>query len=362
MLHVSTATTWRGGEQQLAYLFESKNLKVEQYLLCPKNSPLYTRLQEFTERLYHYSKRISLDLRLAHLVGSITRTLKVDIVHAHDSHAHTAVILSKKFFSCPSRIFVHRRVAFEPSSSIFSKWKYHAKEIEKYICVSKRIRDILLDYGCNSDSLNVVYDGVPPHEKQSEDRILQFKKQFAIPADRYIVGNIAALSDNKDHLTFVRTAAILISSGIPLHFVIIGSDAGVKDRVEAEIQSLRITEFITLTGFVENAKSYLSVFDLFLFTSKEEGLGTSLLDAMVAGIPVVATRAGGIPEIIQTDDNGLLAGIGDIKTLARNCEAILKNPDLQQKLVAEAKERARFFSVEQMRKKTLDMYLKQVNG
>lgn len=101
--------------------------------------------------------------------------------------------------------------------------------------------------------------------------------------------------------------------------------------------------------------------DVLLFTSKEEGLGTTILDAFACKVPVVATAAGGIPEIITNEKTGLLAPVGDAQTLAHYVEKILADRNLREQLIENAWQKVKYFSKENMAKKTLEVYQSLLN-
>jgi glycosyltransferase involved in cell wall biosynthesis len=122
------------------------------------------------------------------------------------------------------------------------------------------------------------------------------------------------------------------------------------------IASKNLEQHFSLTGFRGDVDKLLPGLDIFLFTSKQEGFGTSLLDAFAAGVPVVATKVGGIPEIVQNEVNGLLAEAGDSEALAKQVLKLLQDPQLRQRLKRAALQRVRSFSTEKMAERTREVY------
>ena len=123
------------------------------------------------------------------------------------------------------------------------------------------------------------------------------------------------------------------------------------------MEQKRLSEKIILAGFRPDVPEILPEIDLLLFTSKTEGLGTSLLDAMACGVPVVATHAGGIPEIVEDEVSGLLAPVSDAESLARQVRRLLEEPGLKQRLTQAAHRNVQAFSKEKMAAAILDLYL-----
>ena len=108
--------------------------------------------------------------------------------------------------------------------------------------------------------------------------------------------------------------------------------------------------------FYHLSKKHCSAADIFLMTSKTEGLGTTLLDAMAANVPIVATEAGGIPEIIKHNQTGLIAPVKDAAKLAENVLLLIENTELKNKLVENAFQFVKQFSKESMANKTMEIY------
>ena len=126
--------------------------------------------------------------------------------------------------------------------------------------------------------------------------------------------------------------------------------------IKKEITTKGLQDYITMTGYINNIYRYLSGIDVFLISSETEGLGTSILDAFAAGIPVVATNAGGIPEIVKHRGTGLIADVKDYETLSSNLNEIINNDNLREALIMNALEFVKSFDKKFTAKKTLNIY------
>jgi glycosyltransferase involved in cell wall biosynthesis len=133
-----------------------------------------------------------------------------------------------------------------------------------------------------------------------------------------------------------------------------------KNEIKTYIRSKSLLNYITLTGFRNDIPDILPELDLFLFTSKTEGLGTSILDALGCNVPVVATNAGGIPEIIIHEQSGLLADIGNAEKLAENALRVLEDDELRKNLVEGGNKKVQEFTIENTSLQTLDIYKKVI--
>jgi len=355
ILHVSSARTWRGGEQQLAYLLEElKAAGLDQEVLCVKGSEIAAFCQKNSLSYRVYQKRMSTNPMIGWEIKQLCKKYQIDLIHVHDSHAHTFAYLGAVFGN-KTPIVVSRRVDFPIGKNGLAQQKYHHPSVKKILCVSEEIRRVLLKNYRFPQKAVVVHSGVDL-EKFDYPASDILHRAFDLPSDRPIIANIAAIAPHKDYFTFVDTVEILVREKVPASFLIIGGDGGEQEMIEAYIQEKNLGSHIILTGYRTDIPEILPEIDLLLFTSKTEGLGTSLLDAMACGVPIVATAAGGIPEIVEDGITGLLAPVGDAEILAKHVEEMLHDKTLQSRLVAQAREKVNRFTKKHMAQNTLEQY------
>lgn len=355
ILHLGTARSWRGGEQQIVYLIEELlKLGGSQSLLAVRHSPLALYAEKKDWMVYTAPKKTSLPLQMAAKLARICRQEQIEGVHAHDSHAHTAAILAAEFFGMALPIVVSRRVDFPVGSSWFSRFKYNHPQVKRIICVSEIIQSVMQNCLKQPARLSVVHSGVDLNKfpRQGAGKL---RGEYQIPLETPLVGNVAALADHKDYPTFVDTVALLKERGAHAAYFIIG-DGPERAQIEAYVRTKDLQEDIIFTGFRKDIEVLLPELDLLLFTSKMEGLGTTLLDAQAAGVPILATRAGGIPEIIEDGKNGKLAPVGDAAFLADLAEELLTNKTLRKQLAEQAQAQVGLYSKEKMAEKMLLQY------
>ena len=355
ILHVSTARTWRGGEQQLAYLVtELEKGGANIHVFCARSSAMesFCRAQGISCTTFH--KRFSFDPFAARQLRNLCRDLGFDLVHAHDSHAHTLVVLAASFWGNRIPAVVSRRVDF-PVRGSRSLRKYNHPVVRRIICVSGAIRDVMKPAVHDAERLVVVHSGVDT-EKFPSHPDGRLRRELEIPENLPIIANVAALAPHKDYPAFVATVELLVRSGVNAQFVIVGGDGGEGDRVKELIRLKQLEDRILFTGFRDDVPEILPEIDCLLFTSRTEGLGTTLLDAFAAGVPVVATAAGGIPELVRHEQTGLLAPVGDADALADCVVRMLEDDALRADLVTAARRYVEEFTKERTAEKTLDVY------
>lgn len=355
-MHVSTAASWRGGEQQVAYLVRALGeLGTEQVVFCVRNAPLALHCFANGIKTIEFKKTGSLNLKAANMLATFCSTHSHTIVHCHDSHAHTLAFLAAWFFQNHSPIIVHRRVDFPVSRNVFSRMKYNHSRIKKLICVSDAIRQMLVPALKSPEKAVVIHSGIDTGRFRNVERRNNLKKEFGFSDKHILIGNIAALAPHKDYNTFLRTAEILARNNSGYRFVIVG-EGSERKNIENEINSRNLTDKVVLAGFRKNIPELIKELDVLLLTSKTEGLGTSILDAFAGGLPVVATRTGGIPEIVEHMVNGLLAEVGNAQELADMTTLVINDRLLRESIIKKAAAIALGFDYRITASKTLELY------
>jgi glycosyltransferase involved in cell wall biosynthesis len=143
--------------------------------------------------------------------------------------------------------------------------------------------------------------------------------------------------------------------------VLIVGEGELREALERQIKDLGLERHVLLTGFRPDAIGLIKSFDVFVLSSITEGLGSAVLEAMAARRPVVATRAGGIPEAVIDGKTGSLVPPNDPDALADAIVALLKDPERRERLAAAGRERvAAEFSVEKMVSATIDVYRRRI--
>ena len=176
------------------------------------------------------------------------------------------------------------------------------------------------------------------HLPRNEITIIALKKRYS---GKFLIGHIGALAPtHKGQLSLIEAARILQPLYPEMHFLLLGSGRD-ESFFRTEAAGLTNMEFL---GFQENVGDYLAIFDLFAFPSLEEGLGSTLLDAMEFGVPIVASNVGGIPDIIIDQQNGLLFPPTDSRVLSEQIKKLYHNPDLRKILSENSQKMVRKFS------------------
>jgi glycosyltransferase involved in cell wall biosynthesis len=354
-LHVDTARTWRGGQNQvLVTVMGLRALGHRTMLVAHPNGELRQRAAEGLD-LLPLAPKTEMDLSAAWRLARLIKQLRPDVVHAHDPHgvAMAALALSMSTELAKPPLVASRRVDFHLRGSSLSRWKY--RQVDCFICASEAIRQMLIGDGVPDVRAVTVHEGIDLARAASA-RPAKLHEEFWLPHHAPIVGNVAALVPHKGQKHLIESAALVIRQMPDARFIIAG-EGELRESLERQIKEHHLEKNVMLVGFRPDVLSLHKAFDVFVMSSVTEGLGTSVLDAMAAGKPVVGTRAGGIPEVIIDGTTGLLVPPRDHEAMAEAIVTLLKDEGLRQRMGEAGLALAnRRFSAERMVQDTLRVY------
>ncbi|HTM26825.1 MAG TPA: glycosyltransferase [Vicinamibacterales bacterium] len=354
-LHIDTARTWRGGQNQvLLTVLGLRALGHRSMLVAHAAGELRQRAKEGLE-LVPLAPKTEMDLGAAWRLSRLIKQLRPDIIHAHDPHAvaMAALALSMSTQVAKPPLVAARRVDFHMKGNALSRWKY--RQVDCFICASDAIRRMVVADGVPEPQAVTVHEGIdvdrvdaaPPADLHAE---------LWLPHHAPVVGNVAALVPHKGQRHLIDAAAIVVKKVPDARFVIAG-EGELRAALEREIRDRHLEKHVFLAGFRPDVLSVHKAFDIFVMSSVTEGLGTSLLDAMACAKPVVATTAGGMPEVVVDGRTGLLVPPRDHQAMAAAIVRLLGDARLRESMGAAGQARVRErFSADRMVRDTLQVY------
>ncbi|PRY16171.1 glycosyltransferase involved in cell wall biosynthesis [Pontibacter ummariensis] len=355
VLHLVSEKTWRGGEQQVAYLIEELLQQgAACYVACRRNTPFEAYCQKRQVPYISLPFANEFDLVTAQQIKRYCQKQHIDLVHAHSGHAH-AISVWAHLLGNKRPIILSRRVDFPVKDNALSQFKYNYKGIRRIICVSDKIKEVVSQSLKHPELCVTIHSGIDMNRFADSHRSQKLHREFNLPPQQKLIGNISAIAPHKDYFTFVDTAAVLLQQRTDLTFFVVG-DGPLREQVEAYVQGKHLQGKVIFTGFRNDVPQLMPELDVFLITSETEGLGTTILDAFSCRTPVVATAAGGIPEIVQHEQTGMLAPIKDSGSLAHFVQQVLQRPALREHVVEQAYQKVLEFTKEQTALKTLAVY------
>jgi glycosyltransferase involved in cell wall biosynthesis len=354
-LHIDTARTWRGGQNQVLLTVNGlRAIGQRASLIAHPDGELRRRAAEGLD-LIPIAPRTEMDLSAAWRLSRVVKRLRPDVVHAHDAHGTAMASLGLSLGSptpAPALI-VSRRVDFHLNRNSFSRWKH--RQVDFFIAASEAIRKMLIADGVPSERAITVHEGIDLEHVLAAPPV-NVHQAFWLPHQAPVVGNVAALVPHKGHRHLIEAAHLVVREMPDTRFLILG-EGELREQLERQIRDYRLEKHVLLPGFRTDVIGCIKGFDLFVMSSVTEGLGTSLLDAMACSRASVATRAGGIPELVQVGRTGVLVEPRDHAAMAREIVRLLQDDGLRQQMGEAARAHvAERFTVERMVAETAALY------
>jgi glycosyltransferase involved in cell wall biosynthesis len=354
-LHVDTARTWRGGQNQVLLTVNGlREIGQRAALVAHPDGELRRRASEGLE-LIPIAPRTEVDLTAAWRLSRVVKKLRPDVVHAHDPHGIAMAALALSFAGgAPAPVLVaSRRVDFHLKGNSLSRWKY--RQVDCFITASEAIRQMLIADGIPASRTVTVHEGIDVEHVESAARV-NVHEVFWLPHHAPIVGNVAALTPHKGQRYLIDAAHLVVQEVPDARFVILG-EGELREHLERQVREYRLEKHVLLPGFRTDVLGCIKGFDLFVMSSVTEGLGTSLLDAMACSKPIVATDAGGIPEVVDHGVTGTVVPARDPRAMATAIVALLSDENRRQTMgdAGLARVKARF-TVERMVAATAKVY------
>ncbi|WP_106476761.1 glycosyltransferase family 4 protein [Phytohalomonas tamaricis] len=332
--HVNLARGFRGGERQTVLLIQAlAALGLKQSLVCRRDSWIPAELENVAVSIIHADHQLA-----GHFNGG-----RADLVHAHEAKAVHWAYVHQRLRSTP--YLLTRRVPQPVKDKFFNRRTYAkarctvaiSSVIETHLCQrnwgeTARIPSALAHLPANAEQVDAL------------------KARFA---HRFVVGHVGALVDrHKGQRLLIDAARQLHDSHPELLFLFLGEgeDEAALKRESADLDN------VVWEGFKKNVGDYLEAMDLFAFPSRNEGLGSILLDVMDHDVPIVAAAVDGIPDIVIDDDSGVLVPGEDSTALAQAIAELASDAARRERLASGAKRRLGAFTPAAMASAYLTLY------
>ncbi len=337
--HINLSHGFRGGERQTVLLIHGlSRFNLEQCVICRKTSPLISQLEGVPNLTIHTVS----DKPDARFLSLFQIDKKSNLIQAHETLAGHVAFLQHGFQHIP--YVLTRRVDHRIRNNVFNKMMY----TRAFACVgvSSVVSKIMADtFGVTTSTIHDAQSELEANAKEAS----KIQKQWD---GRFVIGHVGALIDSNKGQSTILDAAKKLQKVIPNLLIVFLGEGTDKEMLKRKAQGLPV-EFL---GFHNNVADYLSNFDVFAFPSNYEGLGSSILDAMHLGIPVVATNVGGIPDIVEDQISGLLIERGNSEQLADKIVELRSNKNLKEQLIAGGRIVAKNHSVEAISQQYLALY------
>lgn len=349
IFHLDGEPGLRGGERQLLYLAAALRARGRRSVVCARRGG----------ELEAEARRQGFETAWATAAVILRARAEGGILHAHTGHAAGTAALAA-WAGAP--VVAHRRVDF-PVTGLSARWKYGAAG--KVVCVSRAIAGIMRAAGTPEPRLAVIPDGLPvtaeeskwasvdpgrfapPSAAEREACRRALAEEFNFRPDSTLIGNLAALVPHKDHAALLAAAVIVLLQRPEARFLIAGRGPEEQSLFES-IKRMGLLGRVILLGHRPDPIPLLKALDIYVQSSWGEGMGSVLIEAAACGVPIAATTAGGIPEVVEDGETGLLVEPRHPEGMAQNLLRLIDDKGLRARLAAEGRARVGRFGLTRM--------------
>ena len=308
--------------------------------LRKENANFFTEsLESLSIPVFPLSEESPFDLSTIQKLKRLVSEVQPDLIQTHAVKSHFLVRLSGLSNSIPWVAFHHGYTSTTWRTDLYNQLdRWSLKATSQMVTVSRASLEQLRSKGVPSERVKVIHNAVPTGygiEVQDSSQIDALRSSLGIPAGQRVILSIGRLSKEKDQVSLVEAMAELGGSFSP-YLVILGEGPEHKTIVE-KTRLLGLTDKVILTGQQDHIGPFYSLADVVVISSRSEGSPNVLLEALAAGVPLVATSVGGIPEMVKDGEHALLVPHGDPRQMANSIARILTEPDVAESLVANGK-------------------------
>lgn len=362
ILFYTDTPLYGGAEKQLLLL--AKNLTQQDF-----DPVIVCRYSEALEKWYEEINKSGLKIIITHTKSKnslsnfwqllkIIKTEKPALIHAQiwNPVASKFAFLAAKFKKIPLIITEHDPFPLSGPRKLYKKWSL--KIPRKILTVSKANQELINDlYPAHSSKTATVYNGIEkPTKAASEQRRIQIKKQiFHAGEATTIIFSAGTLHERKGYKHLIAAFKKIVNQFDNLKLVIAG-EGPERPALEKLIKNLDLEKRVVLLGQRNDIAELMQASDLFVLPSLKEAFGLVILEAMQNGLPIIASRVGGIPEIITSEKVGLLTEAADKNSLVKALQKLLANPSIRQQLKTSGLQHWQNFSAHQMALETEKIY------
>ena len=319
-LFIDSERVWRGGQAQLFTLIQKLHQRGHKIrLVCFPGTSLETKAMKLGISVYPMAIRSEAGLISFVRLISVLRSVDPDILAFNTPKPIFIGNLASRFARVGARI-IFRRVSFPLHNRHISRIKY-TWNIDSVIAISDSIRSQLLKCGIPAALVKTIHEGIDLslYPKRPElDR--------PPPTEPVTVGTLSSLSHEKGLSYLIEAASLIPHVKGRARFVIVG-EGSCRMELEELVRKKGLEDCIQFLGFRTDIQPLMKDFDLFVLPSLSEGLSSAIMEAMASSLPVIASKVGGIPELVQNGDNGLLVDPADPESLARAIVQLVENPE-----------------------------------
>jgi glycosyltransferase involved in cell wall biosynthesis len=327
VLHVEAGRHLYGGARQVLYIVEGLARRgVDNLLACPPGAHIAEAARAHA-RVFELPMKGDADIGLAWRLKRLIADIRPDLVHIHSRRgADLWGGLGARLAGVPC--VLSRRVDNpEPRWVVAGKYRLY----DHVITISAGIREVLLAEGLAPGRVTCVRSALDPAPYLVDYDKTGYRARLGLAPDTLLVGMVAQLIPRKGHRHLFAALREVMPRHPQLRVLVFGRGP-LETELKQAIADQGLAENVHMMGFVNNLPDILGCLDLLVHPAEMEGLGVSLLQASAARVPIIASRAGGMPEAVRDGDNGVLVAPGDVPALAAAMNRLLDDAPLRTRM------------------------------
>jgi glycosyltransferase involved in cell wall biosynthesis len=357
ILHIDPEKNWGGGESQVLGLLSYLAARGHHiHLLAHPDGRLFQRTQEQNIPTMPLIVRNDFDLRPVFRLRRLIREENYDIVHLHTKRAHVLSLWLCRGLATPKYV-VTRRMDYPETNTWYTRYLYNRK-VDGVVAISCKISKLLIEAGVEREKIRLIHSGIDPKPFEAAANIRD------VHPERVVVGMVAVLEERKGHRFLLEAAGRLKAQGYQIRYRVAG-EGSLRKSLQKAATRLGVKDEVQFQGFVSDMPAFLSQVDILVLPSLFEGFGVSVLEAMAAGKAVIASRVGGLEELVSDTVTGLLVAPRDVDGLARAIAKLAVDRALLREMGRKGRARLQAnFTIERMAQQNEDYYygLLESNG
>jgi glycosyltransferase involved in cell wall biosynthesis len=351
VLHTEASLGFGGQERRILRELEGLDpARFRGLLLCQPGSRLGHVTEERKIPTIRLKMRSAYDPVAFVKILQLLKRERVDIIHAHSSRDAWLAGAAGKLRGVP--VFRTRHLL----TPIGGPYVY-ARLTDRVLTVSEDVRRYLISAGVPGEKIIAVPTGIDLKRfDPARTDLADMRARFHLSRDAYVIGLVAVLRKAKGHRFLLQAVKRLAPEFPQLKLLIVGTGPQ-EQNINNLIKELGLDAQVRMLGHQDDIPSLLRALDVFVLPAQEEALGTALIEATAMGVPVIATRIGGIPEVLG--ETGLLFESEDVEALANHLRTLIRSPELAARMRVQGAARAReLYDENLMVRRTEELYLK----
>lgn len=322
-LHINAEKNWGGGEAQVKYLLNYLRLQGhETALACRRNSAIHTLSKKEGYVVFPLEMRNGFDISSILKLKKIMQSYKPDIVHMHTSRAHLLGTLALLLIRHKPIQLVTRRMDYPIKQAAVMRFFYTC--MDRVIAISPGVKTALMQSGLPEEKIELIYSGVDLEKFNNPPDRISVRKKYALPYNPPIIAIVATMPERKGHIYLLNAMPDILKE-FPQTILLVVGDGRRRPQLEELSNQLNLGSNVNFMGWVKNTAELYYGLDLLVMPSLAEGLGVSILEGLAAGLPVVGTKVGGIPDVIQDGKTGYLIPPKDSRAISDMVIKVLRD-------------------------------------